>query len=210
MPKLVAFDVDGVLLDCDIGGFKELAIQFGKEKEVREHDEEYQRRKHLGPWGLEELAMMFAGIPEHTVNEKARALVQKHLRPDAYDVVRSAKQKGYLVVAYSSNPIWIMQELKYFLGLDDICGNVVESKNGIITGKLLEKIDRFGKERRLARFMETHRISPDEAVIFGDSVTDLPMAQHGTFYAFNAKDEKVQQTAQSVIEPPLSNVLKYL
>ncbi|MBI4148343.1 hypothetical protein HY490_03575, partial [Candidatus Woesearchaeota archaeon] len=67
MPTLIVFDVDGVLLDTDTGGFKLLAEAIGKGEEMHRLHEEYEQRKHAGPWGLEQLAQLFAGVSEHTM-----------------------------------------------------------------------------------------------------------------------------------------------
>lgn len=209
MPKLAVFDADGVLLDTKIGGFKLLAESIGKAEQVRLHHEEYERRKHAGPWGLEQLAEMFAGISEHQLKEKAELIIKKHLRPESREVIGKLKKDGWLVVAYSSNPSWIMEALQKELGLDDICYNLVEVKDGIVTGKLLQKMDRYGKEQRLLQFMEQHKLTERDVIIVGDSVSDLPMAQHGTFYAFNTDDKTVTSKAKQVIQPPLTNILKY-
>ncbi len=208
MQKLIVFDVDGVLLDTDVGGFKLLAAAIGKAEEMRKQHEEYKKRMHAGPWGLEQLAEIFKGIKEADLIKHAEKIVEKHLRPEAKEVINKLRSKGYLIVAYSSNPSWIMNMLKKELQLDDVCGNVVEVKNGIVTGKLSVKMDRYGKEQHILQFMQRHKLTKQDVFIIGDSVTDLPMAQHGTFYAFNTSDEAVTSKAKKSIQPPLTNLLK--
>ncbi|MBI4017235.1 MAG: HAD family phosphatase [Candidatus Aenigmarchaeota archaeon] len=210
MQKLVVLDVDGVLLDTKIGGFKLLAEAVGKGEEMRKQHAEYEKRKHQGPWGLEQLAMLFAGISETKLNNHAIQIVDSTIMPEAYAVVQELRKRNYLVVAYSSSPSWIMNYLKQKLGLDDICANVLEVKDGNVTGKILQKMDRYGKKKHLLEFMTAHKLTKQDVIVVGDSVSDLPMAQHGTFYAFNTNDAVVVGAARQVIMPPLNNLLKYL
>ncbi|MBI4147725.1 HAD family phosphatase [Candidatus Woesearchaeota archaeon] len=210
MPKLIVFDVDGVLLDTDTGGFKLLAEAIGKGQDMRRLHQEYEKRKHAGPWGLEQLAQLFAGVSEHTMIAQSRAIVEKYLRPETTDVIKKLRERGHLIVAYSSNPLWILNVLREKYQLDDVCGNVLEVVNGIVTGKLLHKVDRYDKAKHLADYMEKNGLAKQDVVVIGDSVTDLPMSQHGTFYAFNTKDDAVKNAAQAVVHPPLTNLLIYI
>ena len=62
--KMLIFDVDGVLLDNQMGATKEILFPLGKEKEVKIIDEEYQRRKFSGPWGLEQVVSLYKGFSQ--------------------------------------------------------------------------------------------------------------------------------------------------
>ena len=211
MVKLIVFDVDGTLIDTKIGSFKELGIYLGKEKEIREHDEEYQRRKHLGPWGLEELAEIFKNVKEDKIKQISEEIVSRQLMQGAEKLINELKKRGYLLVSYSSSPMWIMNVLKKKFNFDDICGNKVEVKDGRITGKLLEKIDRYGKASRLKNFMYNNGVKKEDTYIIGDSVTDLPMAQYGHFIAFNSNKQEVKDEAEHIVdEKNLIKLLKFI
>jgi len=112
MEKLVVFDVDGVLIDTELGSFKDLGVMLGKEKEIKKHHEEYERRKYLGPWGLEELATIFTGIKESEIKKAVKNLLKRKLMPGIRETIDELKRRGYLVVSYSSSPIWIMSDCK--------------------------------------------------------------------------------------------------
>ena len=211
MKKLIVFDVDGVLIDTDKGSFKELGIMFGKEREIQEHHEEYEKRKHLGPWGLEELAMIFKNLKESSLIKASKEILDKKLMKGAKETIEELKRKDYVIVSYSSSPYWIMKVLKEKFRFADICGNVIEVKDGRITGRLLEKVDRYSKAERLKEFIEKHEFIKENIYIIGDSVTDLPMAKYGHFIAFNSKKESVKEKAERVINTKdLRKILKHI
>jgi len=209
--KLIVFDVDGTLLDTQIGSFKEIGILVGKEKEVKAHDEEYQKRKHLGPWGLEQLAEIFKGLNESKIKEAAEKIVDSMIMNGAQETIVELKKRGYLIVSYSSSPIWIMEILKRKFGFSDVCGNIIEVINGKITGRLIEKVDRYSKTERLRNFQEKNSIKKENTFVVGDSVTDLPMAELGTFIAFNADKQEVREKAEHIIDKKdLREILKFI
>jgi phosphoserine phosphatase len=211
MKKLIVFDVDGVLIDTDKGSFKELGLMFGKEKKIQEHHKEYEKRKHLGPWGLEELAMIFKDLKESDLNKASKEILDKRLMKGINETIKELKNRDYTIVSYSSSPFWIMKALKEKFGFVDICGNIIEVKNGKITGKLLKKIDRHGKAERLKEFMKEKGFTKENTYIIGDSVTDLPMAEYGHFIAFNSKKELIKEKAEEVIDKKdLREILRYL
>ena len=209
--KLAVFDVDGTLIDTKVGTFKDLGLMLGKEEEIKAHHEEYERRKHLGPWGLDELAELFKGTKEGRMVELSKQIVDQMLMPGAEEIFKELKGRGYTLLAYSSSPTFIMEILRNRFGFSDIHGNVLEVKGGTLTGKLAEKADRHTKAERLKKFMEENSIFQKDVYVIGDSVTDLPMAEYGHFIAFNADKEEVKEKAEYVVDKKdLREILKYI
>lgn len=209
MEKLIVFDVDGVLIDTEIGSFKEIGILLGKEKQVREHAEEYKRRKYLGPWGLDELGMIFQGIEEEKVVEAAKKVVEKQLMQGVKETMLKLKNNGFLIVSYSSSPKWIMEILKEKFGFVDTVCNILESKSGKLTGKYTKQVNRYVKAESLKKFLENKNIGRKNTFIVGDSVSDLPMAEYGRFIAFNSDSQQVKDKAEFIVDKKdLREILK--
>lgn len=199
--KLIVFDVDGVLLDNERGGFKDILIVLGKDREVQRIDEEYQRRKHLGPWGLEELSKLYQGFSENELKRKVFNYCQQNLMEGAKAVLNKLKKKGYIVGALSSNPQFIMDALAQILALDFSEGTRLEFKGSGATGKIQKKVDRYGKAEILQEKMENYQIKKENLIVVGDSITDLPAAElAGVFIAFRPKDNIVKERANKIVE----------
>jgi len=207
--NLIAFDIDGVVLDIKIGGFKYLAKSIGKEKEMLAIDAEYQRRKHFGPWGLEELAALLQGCEYNTLKNIASKLVKENLMPGFLELVQEIKNHQDQIVLVSSNPLVISEYIKETYGLDYVIGTEQESLNGICTGKILRKVDRYSKKERLQEVIANKHF--EKIFIIGDSLTDLPMAELGSFIAFNCLDDNVREQADYIIqEKDLSQIIKVI
>lgn len=209
--KLIVFDIDGVLLDVKIGGFKHLAIEIGKEKEIKDLHAEYEKRKHKGPWGLEQLAALFKGISYEKLQNIARSFCENNLMKGAKETISELKSKGFSIGLFSSNPLIITNQLKQILGADFSSGNELEFKDGSCTGKLARKADRYTKAEDLRKIIEENSISKLDIFIIGDSITDIPMAKFGTFISFNSQDKEVDEIAKHVIkEKDLRKILEFI
>jgi len=208
---IIIFDVDGVLLDTKIGGLKHLAMFFTDKRKVIAHVREYEKRKKKGPWGLEKLAGFFKGAPKKKMEFLSQRFCQKNLMKGGQETINGLKKRGYLLAALSSNDMILMRELKKILGLDFIGGNRLEFQNGICTGRLREKVDRYEKARRVKNLVKKLRLKKSQVFVVGDSVSDLPMAKYGTFIAFNSKDSDVIKSARLIIEKQnLKEILKII
>lgn len=210
--KLVIFDVDGVLLDNTMGGFKEILVILGKRREVRILDREYQKRKYQGPWGLEELAKLYKDFPKDKLKELALEYCNKNLMKGTKHVITEFKNKNYIIGALSTNPQFIMQILADFLDLDFSYGTELEFQNNIATGKIYKKVDRYAKAIILNKKIKQFNLHRKDIIVVGDSVTDLPMAElAGLFIAFNPKEKIVEEKGDFVIKnKDLRKILKHV
>lgn len=209
--KLIVFDTDGVLLDNELGGFKDILVLLGKEKEVREIDEEYQKRKFAGPWGLEQLTALYKDVSKEKLEKITLGYCQTNLMRGAKEAVAEIRKKGCFVGALSSNPQFLMDGLKEILSLDFSLGTRIEFKGGKATGRILEKIDRYGKAELLK--VKTKELGLDKTgvIVVGDSLTDLPMVREaGKFIGFGAKEEVKKEADVIIEEKDLREILKHL
>lgn len=211
LKKLIVFDGDGVLFDNKSGGFKEILALLGKEEEVKKIDEEYQRRKFAGPWGLEQLAMLYSGFSEEKLKEIAQEYCQLNLMKGAKEVVEEIKNNGYYVGSLSSNPQFLMESLREILSLDFSQGTALEFENGMATGRIFQKIDRYGKAKILKEQIKGFGLSREQVIVVGNSLTDIPMAQGaGKFIAFNAEEEAKNEADVIIKEKDLRKIIRYL
>jgi len=213
MPKkLIVFDVDGVLLDNKLGGFKDILVLLGKRKEVKEIEKEWQKRKLSGPWGLERLAKLYQGTSEKKLQKISIEYCRKHLMNGVKECLAKLKTRNYILGALSSNPQFIMDALIKILPLNFSEGTELEFKEGVDTGKIQKKVDRYVKAKILKEKIKKYKLRKENIIVVGDSITDLFMAKEaGTFIAFLPKEKEVEKIANSVVKKKdLREILKYI
>lgn len=199
--KLIVFDVDGVLLNTKMGAFKDILVILGKGKEVRKIDKEYQKRKHLSPWGKEKIADLYKGFPEGQLREIAAKYCQRNLRAGLKETLAKFRERGYVVGALSSNPRFVMDVLAKELPLDFSEGAQLKFEKGKATGKFQKKVDRYVKAKILQRNIKEYGIKKENVIVVGESITDLPMADlAGFFIAFRPKENIVKNKADLVVQ----------
>lgn len=209
--KLFVFDVDGVLLDNSWGGFKDILVILGKEKEVQWIDAEYQKRKHLGPWGLEQLANLYDGFNYEFLKTKALEYCRDNLMSGAEELIKHLKKNKYIVGAISSNPQFIMDALADLLNMDFSVGTKLGYQDNLATGKIDRKVDRYIKPRILAARQREWHINRENVVVVGDSLTDVPIGElAGCFIAFNAKPEAKEKADIIIEKKDLRELIEYL
>lgn len=210
--SVIVFDADGVLMDNNMGSMNEILVLLGKEAEVKVIFDEYQRKKHLRPWGLEQLALLYKGERKEKLRRLAKEYCYSKLMPGAVETANALKGKGYRVGVITSGPDFIFESLKEILSFDFAFGTILEYKDGAATGFLVKKVDRNIKKDVLAQMLREEDIEKDKVIVIGDSITDLPMGELvGKFIAFNPHYEEVKQRADIIIEKKdLKELLKYL
>ena len=209
--RLVVFDVDGVILDVNPGGFEYLARAIGKEKEVAEIHREYESRRLEGPWGLEQLVSLFEGVSCDRLRDLSSSLCKASLMTGAEETIAKLKSGGYSIALLSSNPLVITEQLKAILGADFICGNELESKNGTCTGRLKRKVNRYTKAEALERIIKGNSVAKSNIFIIGDSITDIPMSKYGRLISFTSEDRQFDRMASYVVKAKdLRRILEFI
>jgi len=209
--KLTIFSVGSVLLNERMGAVKDVLVILGKGRETEEIDEEYQRRKFAGPWGLEELAKIYKGFSRNDLKEAALKYCQENLRSETREVLIELKKRGHILGALSANFQFIMDALLETLPLDFSEGSHIEFEEELATGGITKKTDRYMKTKILKEKMRNYGIEKENVIVIGHSITDLPMVKEaGVFVAFAPKEKMVKDGATILMEKKdLREILKY-
>ncbi len=92
------------------------------------------------------------------------------------DLIKTLKKEGYLLVAISGSPIYLVKEFANHMGFDRSFGQILEIKNGIFTGEIVNKNFR-DKESIINDFQKEEGIEIDfkNSIAVGDTDNDIKM-----------------------------------
>lgn len=189
-PKIIIFGVGGILLKDGSNPMFDILCMVGKEHEAREVQEEYERRKESGPWGLTQYAKLFRGVEREKLTALATEYLSEYLRPQFQDVMRELKRRGYIVGVMSAHPDFVLDALKEIYNLDFAQGTVFEFKNDITTGNLVREFNRYDKGDAIQALAETFSVTPSDIIVVANSITQVPIIERVRKYvAFNQKKD---------------------
>ncbi len=195
--KLIVFTS---LFASKMGGIKDLLVLLGKEKEARAMHKQYQKVKLFGPWGLEQIALLYQGFSEKEISEVVSYYCQKKIIKGMEGLVSDLKSKGFTVGALSSDPFFMMDEAKKRLSFDFIEGCHLEVKDGKITGKMNKKVDRYEKAKIVREKIKDYGLDKKEAIAIGRATAvNIPTANEvNCFVGFDLEKEAVDNIIKVV------------
>ncbi len=202
----MVLDVDSTLIQDEV--VELLADEAGCGAEVREVTERAMAGELDFESALRERVRRLAGLGAAEL-ERARARVR--LTPGARTFVRTLKRLGFSVGIVSGGFTHFTDPLARELGLDHAVANVLEVRDGRLTGEVLgQVVDRARKAELLAEFAATEGIPLSQTVAVGDGANDLDMiAAAGLGVAFNARPV-VQQAADTTVNVPYLDAVLFV
>jgi phosphoserine phosphatase len=157
---------------------------------------------------LRQRVQLLAGLKESDLDAVRDSLL---LSPGARTLVRTLKRLGYEIAVVSGGFTQLIADVVADMGIDHLAANVLEVKDGILTGSLVGPvIDRAGKATALVRFAADAGVPLSQTIAVGDGANDLDMlAVAGLGIAFNAKP-LVRNAADTALSVPYLDAILFL
>lgn len=199
--KLIAFDMDSTLINIEC--VDEIADAAGRKAEVAAITEAAMRGEIADyKESLRQRVALLKGVSEKSLE----AVYQQRLRlnPGAAELVQACQREGLKTLLVSGGFTYFTDRIRDLLKIDSARSNVLEVKDGFLTGNMVDQpwgdiCDGEEKRKMLLQTCSHQGIDPSQAIAMGDGANDLPMmGVAGLSVAYHAKPS-VRERANVVI-----------
>jgi phosphoserine phosphatase len=212
--KLIAFDMDSTLINIEC--IDEVADAAGRKAEVAAITEAAMRGEITDfQESLRRRLALLEGVSVASMEAVYAERLQ--INPGAKALIDACKAAGIKVLLVSGGFTFFADRVKETLGIDYVKANVLETKDGKLTGKLMmqpwgEICDGDEKRRTVAAVCADLGITPAQAIAMGDGANDLPMMKlceeaGGLSVAYHAKPKVRAQAMVAINEGGLDRLL---
>lgn len=209
--KLIAFDMDSTLINIEC--VDEIADAVGRKAEVAAITEAAMRGEIADfKESLRQRVTLLKGVSVASMDEVYRQRLQ--LNPGAAELVRACQAAGMKTLLVSGGFTFFCDRVRDALGIDYTRSNVLEIKDGLLTGKMVDQpwgdiCDGEEKRRMLLQTCQQLGIDPKQAIAMGDGANDLPMmGVAGLSVAYHAKPIVREQAMIAINEGGLDRLLE--
>ncbi len=211
--KLIAFDMDSTLINIEC--IDEIADAVGRKAEVAEITEAAMRGEITDfKDSLRRRVALLKGAPTSALEVVYRERLR--LNPGAEALVQACREAGLKTLLVSGGFTYFADRLKDRLKLDHSRSNVLEERDGVLTGDIVVQdwgdiCDGAEKRRMLLATCEAIGCDPQQAIAVGDGANDLlMMGAAGLSVAYHAKPKVREQAMVAINEGGLDRLLEVL
>ncbi len=205
---LIAFDMDSTLITIEcvdeiadfVGRKAEVAAitEAAMRGEIPDYDESLRRRVAL-------LAGLDASVLQRVYDERLR------LSPGARQLIDACRSHGLEVLLVSGGFTFFTERLSQRLAIRHTRANVLEIRDGRLTGHLVGEIVNAGVKRAtVERTCAAIGCTPAQAIVVGDGANDLQMMSiAGLSVAYRAKPIVRSETTHAINHGGLDAILNF-
>jgi phosphoserine phosphatase len=193
--KLIAFDLDNVLIDGE--SIDEIAKMAGVEEEISKLTKQAMEGDISFETSLQQRIKLLKGT---SLDDIQQVVDNLSLMEGTEETIPELKRRGYKLATITGNFDIVTSRLKE-LDIDYIYCNKLHDADGILDGEISGPLIVEGsKADVLQEIMEKEDITAEECAAVGDGANDIPMLEKaGLGVAFNAKSA-VKEIADVVID----------
>ena len=215
--KLIAFDMDSTLINIEC--IDEIADAAGRKAEVAAITEAAMRGEITD--FKDSLRRRLALLQGVSVASMEAVYVERlQINPGAKNLIDTCQAAGMKVLLVSGGFTFFADRVKARLNIDFARSNLLEVKDGKLTGQLVtqawgEICDGEEKRRMVLSTCANLGITPGQTIVMGDGANDLPMMKAcadagGLSVAYHAKPKVREQAMVAINTGGLDRLLDVL
>jgi len=183
--RLLAMDMDSTLITIEC--IDELGDFAGKKAEIAAITAQAMRGEIEYQESLRRRVAALAGVPETALRDVYDQRLK--LTPGAKQLIAACKKNSVQLLLVSGGFTFFTERLKALLGLDHTISNVLEVRDGKLTGALIgDIVDADAKAARFREVLSSLDAGKEQSVAIGDGANDLKMMAEAVIsVAFRAK-----------------------
>ena len=203
--RWVCMDMDSTLITIEC--IDEIADLVGVKPQVAAITEAAMRGELDFPSALRSRVALLEGLEESRLQQVYDERLR--LSPGAETMLAAARQAGWKTLLVSGGFTFFTERLRTRLGLDVTLANVLETRDGRLTGRVLgDIVDADAKARKVREVCEASGCDTRQTIVMGDGANDLKMmALAGLSVAFRAKPMVQQQARVALNHVGLDGIL---
>jgi len=181
--KLIAFDLDNVLIDGE--AIDEIGKVSGIQNEIAEITKKAMEGEIDFETAIKERATLLKGTSVEDVNKVIQNIP---LMKGAKEAIKELKKKGIKIATITGSFEAVASRMKDELDLDYAYSNTLHQKDGILTGEVSGPLTNGSKVEVLKNIIKMENITAEECAAVGDGANDISMIEMVKLgIAFNAK-----------------------
>ena len=211
--KLAAFDMDSTLINIEC--VDEIADAAGRKGEVAAITEAAMRGEITDyKDSLRQRVALLEGVTVANMEQVLRERLQ--LNPGARALTTAFKAAGLKLLLVSGGFTYFTDHIQGELAMDFTRSNVLEIRNGTLTGRMVDQpwgdiCDGEEKRKMLLQTCAQLGISAAQTIAVGDGANDLPMmGAAGLSVAYHAKPKVREKAMVAINSGGLDRVLEVL
>jgi phosphoserine phosphatase len=193
--KLIAFDLDNVLIDSE--AIDEIGKLMGIEDEIANITKKAMEGELDFETSIRERVSLLKGA---SVDDIKNLVCDIPLMEGAEETIEMLKKRGYKIATITGSFEVVANRMKEELNLDYAFSNTLHEEDGVLTGEVSGPLVNGSKADVLTDIMKIENISAEECAAVGDGANDISMLEMVKLgIAFNAKPVLIE-IADVVIE----------
>ena len=211
--KLIAFDMDSTLINIEC--VDEIADAAGRKAEVAAITEAAMRGDIADyKESLRRRVALLKGVNLQHLEDVYQQRLK--LNPGAAELVAACQAAGLKVLLVSGGFTFFTDRIRDRLSIDFTRSNVLEVKDGQLTGRMVDQpwgdiCDGAEKRRMLLETCERLGIEASRSIAMGDGANDLPMMDAaGLSVAYHAKPKVRERAMVAIASGGLDRLLEVL
>jgi len=205
--KMLVADMDSTILTVEC--IDEIADMLGIKDKVATITEAAMRGELDFAASLIQRVALLKGLAATKLDEVYENHI--HLSYGAKTLIKTMNKNGASTHLLSGGFTFFSEKVAKEVGFSQNVANVLEVKNNILTGKVIEPIfDAEAKRQLLIAEREKNNLQRQDVLAVGDGANDIPMIlEAGLGVAYNAKPKTAAQAAAKINHTSLETLLFY-